>query len=97
MNHKPFENLASDLVKLHPETVANAEVHAKVQKKARRKKPVAKTPRKVIDHHLVRVPAEVLQTALKLAGGDMRRIELQPDGSALVLNHPRTTKPQENR
>jgi hypothetical protein len=38
-----------------------------------------------------------METALELAGGDFTRLTIERDGSVIVWNHPRTTKPQENR
>lgn len=96
--NRPFENLGRtlaenitrDVVKLHPQTVANAAVVAKHQKAARRRKP-AKKPPVVVQSMTVRIPREIMETALRLADGDMRRIVLQADGSAIVYNHPRTS------
>lgn len=98
MLHRPFESLVDliDVATLHPETVANAEQHAEEQKRARRRTR-KRGPKKVIQSESSRLAAEVMETARTLAGGDMRRITLDPDGSATVWNHPRTTKPQENR
>lgn len=107
MNQRPFEELATKLaavgtplvanVKLHPETVANAEVHAKAMKPKRKYTRKTKTPA-VRDEASARLAAEVLQTAKELAGGDMRRIQFLPDGSAVVHNNPvRPVKPQDNR
>jgi hypothetical protein len=35
------------------------------------------------------VPAAAMRAARELAGGDVRRIAVQRDGSVLVTNHPR--------
>jgi hypothetical protein len=78
-----------DNVKLHPLTVAKAEQTAQEQKTARRRKPVRRNPPAVKASMTVRIAEEVMETALRLADGDMSRIELQPDGSAIVWNHPR--------
>lgn len=84
-----------DNVKLSPLTVAKAEHHAKEQKaartKAKRKRPASKPVPKVTESMTIRIPQEVMETALRLADGDMRRVELLPDGSAIVYNHPRAT------
>lgn len=88
MGHRPFENLARDLVRLHPETVSRAAEVAKEQKASRRK-PARRKPPAVKDSMSVRIAEEIMLTALRLADGDHRRIVLQPDGSAIVYNHPR--------
>jgi hypothetical protein len=82
-------NTVYNQVQLHPETVAQAEKHAADQKTARRRKPVRRNPPAVKDSMTVRIAEEIMETAMRLADGDMSRIELQPDGSAIVWNHPR--------
>ncbi len=98
MTHRPFENLARDLVKLHPETVANAAQHAQDNKPKRKRRP---TPHVIVRQAepvvSVSVDPRVMATALELAGGDARRLQIMPDGGVLVRNHPRTDKPQPNR
>lgn len=81
-------------VKLHPETVANA---AAVAKQVKRKKPMRVTVRSSSPVLVVKADPRVMKTALELAGGDARRLQILPDGAVLVLNNPRTTKPQPNR
>lgn len=90
MKQRPFENLSRDIVNLHPATVSNAADVAKKQKAARRRKP-AKKPAPVVESMTIRIPREIMETALRLADGDLRRIVLQADGSAIVYNHPRTS------
>lgn len=105
MKNRPFEDLAAtmaqkvtgstvrDLVKLHVETVANAEAVAKAVKP--RRAPARKArPAKVVT---VTADPRVMATAVELAGGDLTRLTIEPDGSVIVWNHPRTTKPQDNR
>jgi hypothetical protein len=102
MQNRPFEGLAEklaakvtvrDTVKLHPSTVARAEEMAQLVKPkrtyTRRAKAVTVTT--------IKVAPEVMETALELAGGDFTRLTIERDGSVIVWNHPRTTKPQENR
>ncbi len=98
MTHRPFENLVQDLVKLHPETVSNAAQHVEKNKptRKRRSSPVV-TVRRVEPTVSVTVDPRVMATALELAGGDARRLQIMSDGSVLVRNHPRTDKPQPNR
>jgi hypothetical protein len=100
MTNRPFENLPERLAQtasLHPETVANAAIHAKAFKPKRKYTRKPKYP-PVLDTAEARLHAEVLETAKKLAGGDMRRVQFLPDGSAIVHNHPyRPVKPQDNR
>lgn len=102
MENRPFEGLAAalagkatvrDMVKLHPETVARAEEVAKRVKPRRTVTRRAKAPKVVT----VKVDPEVMATALELAGGDCNRLTIERDGSVVVWNHPRTTKPQDNR
>lgn len=102
MNNRPFEGLGAalaakvtvrDTVKLHPETVARAaEVAVQVKPKrtyTRRVKAV-----KVVT---VKVDPRVMEAAMELAGGDYSRLQIERDGSVIVLNNPRTDKPQDNR
>lgn len=70
---------------LHHKTVSEAERLAKEAKAARRRKP-QRNPKVVINEETYRVPPEVLEAALKLADGDMGRIELRRDGSIMVWN-----------
>jgi hypothetical protein len=105
MQNRPFEGLAEklaskangttlrDVVKLHPETVARAEEVAKVVKPKRAYTRRAKT----VTVKTVKVDPRVMATALELAGGDHNRLTIGTDGSVVVWNHPRTTKPQDNR
>lgn len=102
MKHQPFEGLAAalaakttvrDTVKLHPATVARAEEVAKTVKRKRTVKP-RKAAVKVVT---VKVDPRVMEAALELAGGDHCRLTINKDGSVTVWNHPRTTKPQDNR
>jgi hypothetical protein len=106
MTNRPFESLAAqlaakangntvrDIVKLHPETVAKAEEVAKVVKAKR--KYVRRTV-KAVTVHSVKVEPEVMAKALELAGGDHTRLTIEKDGSVIVWNNPRTTKPQDNK
>jgi hypothetical protein len=107
MKNRPFDGLAEklaavataptptvwDTVKLHPSTVARAEEVAKQVKPkrtyTRRAKAVKVTS--------VKVDPRVMEAALEIAGGDHTRLTIEPDGSVVVWNHPRTTKPQDNR
>jgi hypothetical protein len=96
MKHTPFEGLAAQLA-LHVDTVTRAEEHAEVYNKPKARRKAQAKPKPVVETTTVTVDPEVLATALKLAGYDARRLEIQPDGSVLVLNNPRTDKPQPNR
>lgn len=80
-------------VTLHPETVAKAETLAKEATKKRRAakaKAKAKTPEPaVIRRYRKRPPwmnVEVWNTALKLAGGNHKRVILNSPTEALVEN-----------
>lgn len=55
-------------------------VHANAAAKRVRRSPSSRTSPVVI----TRVNPEVLKTALKLAGGDARRLKIQKDGSVIV-------------
>lgn len=96
MKNRPFDGLAAQL-SLHATTVANAEEHAKVHNKPKRRRKAQPKAVAVKATITVTVSPEVLATALELAGFDPKRLEIQPDGSVLVLNNPRTTKPQPNK
>lgn len=108
MNDRPFDNLAAQLAargtaplaantKLHPSVVANAEKLAKDLKPKRKYTRKTKTPM-VRDSAAAKLNDEVLATARELAGGDMRRVQFLPDGSAIVHNNPiRPIRPQDNR
>lgn len=86
-------NTVRDIVKLHPETVARAEEVAKVVKPKR-----TYTRRvKAVTVKSVKVDPQVMETAVQLAGGDMTRLTIEADGSVIVWNNPRTTKPQDNK
>lgn len=91
ISNRPFENLARDLVKLHPHTVSRAaEVAQELKPRAKRR--VLRMAPPVRVYETLTVDPRVMQTALELAGGDKSRIVLHADGSALVLNRPRTTQ-----
>lgn len=95
-SNRPFSNLAQDLVKLHPSAVTQAEQLSRDLKP--RKKPMRVTVRQVTETRTVTIDSRVMATALELAGGDHRRLQILPEeGAVLVLNHPRTNKPQPNR
>lgn len=87
-------NSVRDLVKLHPETVAKAEEVAKVVKP---KRTYTRRTVKAVTVKSVKVAPEVMETALQLAGGDHTRLTIEADGSVIVWNYPRTTKPQDNK
>ena len=70
---------------LHPKTVQNSEKLAKDGKRARRKKPVQRTPR-VSRVKQTKIAKEVMRVALKLANGDRSRLKLHNDGSVTVMN-----------
>ena len=70
---------------LHPKTVQNSEQLAKDGKRARRKKPVHRTPR-VSRVRQTKIDKEVMRVALKLAKGDRSRLKLHNDGSVTVMN-----------
>lgn len=103
MKNRPFTGLAEQLaaatntvrdsVKLHPDTVARAEEVAKLVKAKRSYTRKAKT----VKVTTIKVDPEVMATALRVAEGDHSRLTIEPDGSVVVWNHPRTTKPQDNR
>jgi hypothetical protein len=108
MNNRPFEGLAATLadratrgnrttvrttVKLHPETVARAEEVAKMVKP---KRTVTRRV-KAVTVVSIKVDPRVMEAALEIAGGDHSRLTIERDGSVVVWNHPRTTKPQDNR
>lgn len=80
-------------VKLHPETVAKAQEVAKVVK---RKRSISRKP-KTVTVSSIKVDTRVLEKALELAGGDYSRLTIERDGSVIVWNNPRTTKPQDNK
>lgn len=102
MQNRPFEGLAAtlaakvtvrDTVKLHPATVARAEEVAQLVKPKR-----AYTRRvKAVKVVTIKVDPRVMEAALELAGGDFNRLQIERDGSVVVLNNPRTDKPQDNR
>lgn len=103
VKHHPFEGLGEkiankahirDIVTLHPETVANAEVVAR-QVKAKRTKVTRRV--KAVEIKTVKVDPRVMEAALELAEGDYRRLTIEHDGSVIIWNNPRTSKPQENR
>lgn len=104
MQNRPFEGLAAalaskavtvrDTVKLHPETVARA---AEVAKEVKPKRKYTRRPKAVTVSISVRVDARIMAKAMELAGGDYTRLTIEDDGSVIVWNHPRTTKPQDNR
>jgi len=81
-----------DSVKLHHETVTNAE---EIAKRVKRKRRVVRKPK--VEIQTVKVDPEVMAKALELAGGDHTRLTIEKEGAVIVWNHPRTTKPQENR
>jgi hypothetical protein len=93
----PTAQAVAKNVRLHPDTVARAEEHAKTHSKPIRKRSTKPKQPPVIQETSMTVDPEVLRTALVLAGFDHRRLEILPDGAVLVLNNPRTTKPQPNR
>jgi hypothetical protein len=78
---------AHEVTSLHPSVVQKADELARLGRKARRK-PGTKAP-KAIGGANYQVPEEVLKVARELAQGDLGRIELCPDGSAIVHNHRR--------
>ena len=86
-------NTVRDIVKLHPETVAKAEEVAKVVKP---KRTITRRV-KAVQIKSVKVDPEVMKVAVDLAGGDMTRLTIEHDGSVIVWNNPRTTKPQDNK
>lgn len=101
MKNRPFDGLAEKLankttlrnaVKLHPETVSNAE---QVAKRVKPKRTV--TRRQTVKEVSVRVDPRVMEKAVELAKGDHTRLTIERDGSVIVWNYPRTTKPQDNR
>lgn len=94
MTHRPFENLLQDLVKLHPSVVKEAETVAQ-KVKPKRRITVKVKPAPVVK--VIEVHPDVMRTAMELAGGDARRLQICADGSVTVLNRPRTEKPQPNR
>jgi hypothetical protein len=81
-------------VKLHPETIARAEEVAKEVKPRRR---LVSRKVKAVTIKTVKVDPRVMEAALKLANGDHSRLTIEHDGSVIVWNYPRTTKPQDNR
>lgn len=104
MQNRPFEGLAAalaekvtvrDTVKLHPATVAKAEELAAAKPKPKRK--YTRRPKAVTVSISVTVDPRIMATAMELAGGDYTRLTIEDDGSVIVWNHPRTTKPQDNR
>lgn len=52
--------------------------------RAQRSKPAARPVHTVAQAH-----EEALRIALDLAGGDRRRIVVEPDGAVMVVNNPR--------
>lgn len=103
MQNRPFAGLAEalaskvtvrDTVKLHPETVARAAEVAKAAKPKRKRKAATVKVKVSIS---VTVDPRIMAKAMELAGGDYTRLTIEEDGSVIVWNHPRTTKPQDNR
>lgn len=86
-------NTIRDVVKLHPETVANAE---EVAKRVKPKRTITRRVKSVTVSS-IKVDPRVMEEALKLAKGDHSLLTIERDGSVIVWNYPRTTKPQDNR
>jgi hypothetical protein len=91
---KAHGNTVRDIVKLHGSVVANAEEVAKVVKP---KKRTITRKVKAVTVKVVKVDPRVMEAALKLADGDHTRLTIEEDGSVIVWNYPRTTKPQDNK
>lgn len=91
---KAHGNTVRDVVKLHPSMVTNAEEVAKVVKP---KKSRVTRRVKAVEVNVVKVDPRVMEAALKLADGDHTRLTIEKDGSVIVWNGPRTTKPQDNK
>jgi hypothetical protein len=87
-------NTIRNVVKLHPETVANAE---EVAKRVKPKRTITRRAKSVTAASSIKADPRVMDEALKLANGDHSRLTIERDGSVIVWNYPRTTKPQDNR
>lgn len=70
-----------DSVTLHPETVSKGEALAAEREKAKRKPKVRKPPVR-----RVKVEPKVWKKALKIAGGDAKRLVVESPTSVLVRN-----------
>lgn len=78
---------ARDLCRLAPWTVAAADDLAAAGRRALRREP-RRGPAAVAAQAVYAVPTEVLAAARDLAGGDLSRVRLGADGSAVVFNSP---------
>lgn len=95
----PKELALSKVVKLHPATVDKAVEESYPEPRPEplygfSKKPYefkARGPRKaeIRDEVRFEVREEVLELAMKMADGDMGRLELCPDGGVIIWNHRR--------
>jgi hypothetical protein len=61
---------------------------ARPMRRTRRQTPATEPPTAPVAVELVIAPA-ALAAALKLAGGDRRRLRFERDGSVTILNRPR--------